>query len=227
MNLQDRINEIMQGLPPSLSSLKIPQDLGYPNYIQHIANDVDEVQNKFVELIDSTLGTNYTGKEINRLGIIGRVLDDSGHKELYQNWYRFMCIDQKYREWSQPYFAINEQKESECVNKNPQLVAYFRDKKLEEILVESELQKSVKNLISVKKDRKRLGDFAKARYDEKFPHDPKKFDQGWQHYDTFTIIDENTISVEYKYGTGDYEYSAHFDIDLIPYYRDEKLEKID
>jgi len=31
----------------------------------------------------------------------------------------------------------------------------------------SELQKSVKNLISVKEDRKKLDDFAKARYNEK------------------------------------------------------------
>lgn len=93
-------------------------------------------------------------------------------------------------------------------------------------IIESELQKSVRNLISVKEDRKKLNDFAKARYDEKFPRDLKKFDQGWHHYDRFAIIDENTISVEYKYGAGDYEYNESFDVDLIPYYRDEKLEKI-
>ena len=108
----------------------------------------------------------------------------------------------------------------------------------------SELQKSVKNFsryiycsdtlrnkhsnrrISVKEDRKKLDDFAKARYNEKFPRDPKKFDQGWHHYDKFVIIDENTISVEYKYGVGDYDYSGNFNVDLIPYYRDEKLENI-
>jgi hypothetical protein len=90
----------------------------------------------------------------------------------------------------------------------------------------SELQKSVKNLISVKEDRKKLDDFAKARYNENFPRDPKKFDQGWHHYDKCVIIDENTISVEYKYGAGDYDYSGNFNVDLIPYYRDEKLENI-
>jgi hypothetical protein len=90
----------------------------------------------------------------------------------------------------------------------------------------SELQKSVKNLISVKEDRKKLDDFAKARYNEKFPRDFKKFDQGWHHYDRSVIIDENTISVEYKYGAGDYDYSGNFNVDLIPYYRDEKLENI-
>jgi hypothetical protein len=93
-------------------------------------------------------------------------------------------------------------------------------------IIESELQKSVRNLISVKEDRKKLNDFAKARYDEKFPRNAKKIDQGWHHYDRFVIIDENTITVEYKYGVGDYEYNESFDVDLIAYYRDEKLEKI-
>lgn len=90
----------------------------------------------------------------------------------------------------------------------------------------SELQKSVKNLISVKEDNRRLDDFAKARYDEKFPRDPKKFDQGWHHYDDFKIINENILRVKYKHGFADYEYDDSFDVDLIPYYRDEKLEEI-
>ena len=93
-------------------------------------------------------------------------------------------------------------------------------------LIESELQKSVKNLISVKEDRKRLDDFAKARYDENFPIDPKKFDRGWHYYDSCQIINETTLRVKYKHGFGDYEYDDSFDVDLIPYYRDEKLEKI-
>jgi hypothetical protein len=225
-NLQDTIDEIMQGLPPSLFSLKIPQDLEHPNYIQHIASDVDNAQNKFVELIDSILGTNYTGKEINRHGIIGRVLDDSGHEELYQTWHRFMCIDKEYREWSQPYFAMNEQKEylSTCVNKNPQLVAYFRDKKLNEILMESDLQKSIKNLMSIYSDEKRIDKFARSLY---YENSPKRPDQGWQAYSGYTILDENNIRIEYKYGAGDMEFEGSFKVNLIPYYRDEKLKEVE
>ena len=90
-------------------------------------------------------------------------------------------------------------------------------------LKESELQNSVRKLISVKEDRKRLVDFAKSRYDENFPRDPKKFDQGWHHYDSYQIINETTLRVKYKHGFGDYEYYDSFDVDLIPYYRDEKL----
>jgi predicted Ser/Thr protein kinase len=92
----------------------------------------------------------------------------------------------------------------------------------------SELQKSVKNLIIVKEDRKRIIDFAKARYDEKFP--TVRFDQGWHqgwhHYDSYQIINETTLRVKYKHGFGDYEHNESFDVDLIPYYRDEKLENI-
>jgi len=226
MVLQDRIDEIMKGLPPSLSSLKIPQDLYELNYLQHLPQDVDDVQNKFIELVDEVLGTSYSGKEVHRHGIVGRVLDDSGNNDLYRAWYRFMCIDTQYREWTQPAFAMTEPSKFVCVNKdNPKLIAYFRDKKLEQILVESELQKSVKNLIQVKNDQKRLDDFAKARYDENFPIDPKKL-QGWHHYDEFKIINETTLRIKYKHGFGDYEYDESFDVDLTPYYRDEKLEKI-
>jgi hypothetical protein len=220
MALQDRIDEIMKGLPPSLSSLKIPQDLYELNYLQHLPQDVDDVQNKFIELVDEVLGTSYSGKEVHRHGIVGRFLDDSGNNDLYRAWYRFMCIDTQYREWTQPAFAMTEPSKFVCVNKdNPKLIAYFRDKKLEQILVESELQKSVKNLIQVKNDQKRLDDFAKARYDENFP-------QGWHHYDEFKIINETTLRIKYKHGFGDYEYNESFDVDLTPYYRDEKLEKI-
>jgi hypothetical protein len=229
MELQDRIDKIMEGLPPLLSSLKMSQDPHKLNYLQHLPQDVDNVQNKFIELINEILNTSYIVKKEDKYEI-GRVLNDFGNIELYKGWYRFMSIDDQYREWTKPVFAIsmngmelNETDKFFCVNNdNPKVISYFRDKKLEEVLVESELQKSVRRLINVKSDRKKLIDFAKARYDEKFPC--QKFGQNWHYYDNFIIIDENTISVEYKYGTGEYEYSASFNVDLTPYYRDEKLE---
>jgi hypothetical protein len=90
----------------------------------------------------------------------------------------------------------------------------------------SELQKSVENLISVKSDQKILDNFAKERYNEEYPRDYSKPSQGYHYYDSFKIIDENTIKVFFKYGAGDYDYSGNFDVDLRPYYRDEKLENI-
>jgi hypothetical protein len=90
----------------------------------------------------------------------------------------------------------------------------------------SELQKSVENLISVKSDQKILDNFAKERYNEEYPRDYSKPSQGYHYYDSFKIIDENTIKVFFKYGAGDYDYDGAFDVDMRPYYRDEKLEKL-
>ena len=93
----------------------------------------------------------------------------------------------------------------------------------------SELQKSVENLINVKSDQKRLDNFAKERYNEEYPRDYSKPNQSYHHYDTFKVIDENTIKVFFKYGSGgagDYDYDGSFEVDMRPYYRDEKLEKL-
>lgn len=225
--MKSRIDEIMKILPPNFRELGISNDPGCPSYIQHIAEDVEEAQNLFIQLVDETLGTNYSGKEIHRRGIIGRIIDDSGNKELYESWNRFMRIDDKYREWEQPYYAIHEQSKSICVNKtNPKIIAYLRDKKLDKILVESELQKSIKNLIQVKNDRVKIDDFARERYSEKFPLKERKFDGSWMRYRDFTIINENTLRINYRHGFEDYEYDDSFDVDMIPYYRDEKLKEI-
>lgn len=41
--------------------------------------------------------------------IVGRILSDCDDL-LYRAWSRVMCIDDKWREWGQPYFAINPDK---------------------------------------------------------------------------------------------------------------------
>lgn len=95
-----------------------------------------------------------------------------------------------------------------------------------EKLVESELQKSIRNLIDVRLDKKRIDDFAHKRYDEEYPKDYSKPSQGYHYYDRFEIVNENTIKVCFKYGAGEYEYDGSFDVDMTPYYRDEKLLNI-
>ena len=42
-----------------------------------------------------------------RNSIIGRYLDDAGTNAVYSAWYRFMSMDDLYREWGQPYYALN------------------------------------------------------------------------------------------------------------------------
>jgi len=226
-SLKSRIEEIMKVLPPSFEELGISNDPSNPSYIQLVKEDVEEAQKNFITLVDEVLGTNYSGEEVHRRGYIGRIIDDSGNKDLNKTWNRFMCIDDNYKEWQQPYYAFNEQAKSICVNKtNPKIISYLRDMKLEKILVESELQKSIRNLIDVKSDKKRIDDFAHKRYDEEYPKDYSKPSQGYHYYDRFQIVDENTIKVCFKYGVGEYEYDGSFDVDMTPYYRDEKLSNV-
>jgi hypothetical protein len=93
-------------------------------------------------------------------------------------------------------------------------------------LNKSELQKSIKNLIQVKNDRVKIDDFARERYNEKFPLKERKFDGGWMRYKDFTIVNEKTLRINYRHGFEDYEYDDCFDVDMTPYYRDEILKEI-
>jgi hypothetical protein len=135
--LSERIKGIMSILPPSYSELGI---VGGDKYIQHIPDDVEKAQSDFLKLCSEELKNDiYIDDKIHRQGIIGRYLDDCGIPILYKVWNRFMCIDELYREWEQPYYAFNFKKynetNSECVNKkNPKIIQYFRDRKIENIL---------------------------------------------------------------------------------------------
>ena len=88
------------------------------------------------------------------------------------------------------------------------------------------LEQSILNLIKVKSDQKRLDNFSIERYNEEYPRDYSKPIQGYHYYDAFKVIDENTIRIFFKYGAGDYDYDGSFDVDMRPYFRDEKLKDI-
>lgn len=230
MKLNERIDKIMSNLPSSVEDLNYKYtSIHEVPYIQHIPSVVEETQLEFLKICGEVLKSDYytTGK-IHRQGIIGRYLDDCGINELSSTWHRFMCIDEEYREWQQPYYAYPDRlndRETLCINESdPELISYFRDKKLDLILIESKLQKSIKNLIKVKEDKNILDDFSKQRYDEKFPREPRSY--GYHYYDEFEIINEDKIRIHFKHGVGDYDYDDSFDVDMIPYFRDEKLNKI-
>lgn len=137
--LQERVDRLMSELPKSILKLNAESKYLMP-YIQHVPDEVERVQNEFMKICADVLKSNYyTDGQVHRQGIIGRFLDDSGNKILYSAWYRFMCIDEYYREWCQPYYAINysQYKIEECVcvnDKYSDLVVYFRDKKIDVVL---------------------------------------------------------------------------------------------
>ena len=142
--------KIFSYLPPSLDKVKdnlsengqkIGLKTGYEPYIQHTPEVVEEVQAAFIQLCvkSGILPEKFLEGKVHRQGIIGRYLDDSGSGS-YKHWYRFMCIDEKYREWEQPYYAINSEKEGKdfegvCINNlSPDLISFFRDQKIKTVL---------------------------------------------------------------------------------------------
>lgn len=81
-------------------------------YIQQKESSVVSAMIKTIKLLD--IPEDIKDKALqspfkSRFGIIDRYLDDCDllHRKI---WYRFMCIDDQYREWGQPYFAMNPDK---------------------------------------------------------------------------------------------------------------------
>lgn len=54
----------------------------------------------------------HPAADIHPFSVAGRVLDSG---PLSRAWWRFMCIDEQWREWEQPYFARNPNPEATCV----------------------------------------------------------------------------------------------------------------
>lgn len=139
--LSQIVDLLMDKLPPSTEKVLMNQSYGYKStpYIQHIPEEVEQVQKEFLELCSQVLDNDFYSKgKVHRQGIVGRYLDDCGINELSRAWHRFMCIDEEYKEWTQPYYAnLGNTKAKEdmvCINSEPGLLSYFRDKKINKIL---------------------------------------------------------------------------------------------
>jgi len=146
--IEKRIKELMSQLPPEIDDFILDGDhhtfSSGDCYIQHVPEILDKVQKEFLLICyEVTKNKVYLSDNIHRHGIVGRYLSDSNDM-LYKYWYRFMCTDDKYREWGQSYFAMSEKAQSEadtkiCINlKLPKLIEYFlvhmRDQKIEQVL---------------------------------------------------------------------------------------------
>lgn len=135
MSLEDKIKEIMSILPPSINYIdsvlaSTADDDRYPRYIQHIPEDVELAQKLFIELVNSELKTDFSTENINRLG---RYIDD--YSLLYNTWGRFMCIDNDYNEWEQPFYAINTPNNKISLNKtNPIIKSFYRDRLIDKVI---------------------------------------------------------------------------------------------
>lgn len=149
MEINREISKVMSQLPPMIDDFIIDSEhytfSSGDYYIQHVPHIVDKAQREFLDICHQVTGSKiYLSETVHRQGIIGQYLDDSGDNRLYKNWYRFMCIDEHYREWGQPYFAINQNEQEKAKSKSalnlllPELRDYFlvyqRDEKIKEVL---------------------------------------------------------------------------------------------
>lgn len=90
------------------------------------------------------------------------------------------------------------------------------------------IQESIRAIMSVSTHQKILANFARSKYNEKFPP-PRvtgNYNQGWNSYKGFVIISDKEIKVEYSYGYGDMEYDDSFSVDLTSEIRDNKIDEI-
>ena len=109
----DEIDVIKQLLPP------LPKDEGchFANghgYIQHTRESFNAYKVAILQLggeICYAPMKEWANEpdSVANMGIAGRYFDDGNH-HLYRLWHRVMCTDGNYREWGQPYFALNPDK---------------------------------------------------------------------------------------------------------------------
>ena len=148
MSTKIKIQQILSQLPPMIDDFMIDGEhhafSAGDYYVQHIPEVLEKVQREFLDLCyQETDNKIFLSEKVHRQGIVGRYLDDGGGP-LYKGWYRFMCIDDEYREWGQPYFAINADAQEKAKSKRalnfllPQLKDYFivyqRDEKIKDLL---------------------------------------------------------------------------------------------
>lgn len=105
-----RYEKISKKVDNILSKLFTPKDeeCSFSNgegYIQHSSDFKESLESDIVRLANEWFNPKEPYTHFNYY--LGRVIDDSGMSCLNRLSYKLMCIDDKNREWGQPYFALN------------------------------------------------------------------------------------------------------------------------
>lgn len=89
------------------------------------------------------------------------------------------------------------------------------------------LTEKVKKLIEVESIRLEIDEFCRQEYNKQFKQNtnPSPY-SGWYSYKGFDIMSTKQLRVNYAYGSGDYEFSGNFVVDLIEFDRDSKIGEI-
>ena len=81
-------------------------------YVQHHPDDVLKAKTGIIKIAKRVVPDDiwkHPAKNIHPHSFAGRLLSDS-NDFLYSAWRRFMCIDEKGREWGQPYYSLNPER---------------------------------------------------------------------------------------------------------------------
>ena len=115
--LINKVKAIMSRIAP------IPKNI-YDGWIQHKEEDVIAVKVSLLKLAlpmfdgfpELVKAIKVKPETVHPMSIVGRILSDS-MSPIYDGWHRLCCIDDKFREHNQPYFAINgPDKNHKCLN---------------------------------------------------------------------------------------------------------------
>lgn len=94
-------------------------------FIQHDEQSVADYKAALVKLSSKIFKHPCFEKplnEIHPLGLCARLINDSGAVDFDRAWNRLACIDNKWREWQQPYFVNNPDETA-----TPQLLAISKN----------------------------------------------------------------------------------------------------
>ncbi len=92
-----------------IKPLKPQPSSSFDGYIQQDRETVLKVKGELMKIASQRCTWNGWSKdpsEVHPMSYAGRAIDDIGGP-LSLAWYRIMCTDEKYREWEQPYYAMN------------------------------------------------------------------------------------------------------------------------
>lgn len=117
-SLIDRVGNLMSLLPKTPNT----DFFNGEGFIQHDRKNLIRVRRNLLEICKEYIDHNWIHQTIDNETVdpswVARLLGDYNIRPLCKAWNRFYCIDNKYREWGQPYFALNpEEGINKCLNK--------------------------------------------------------------------------------------------------------------
>ena len=102
------VDEIMSVLPHRPDSIDFTNGDGY---IQHDKDKLKKVKINLLTFAKKHINHEWIQKTIDdensHPSFVARLFEDYSVLPLQKAWDRFYCVDSEFREWGQPYFAIN------------------------------------------------------------------------------------------------------------------------